>query len=146
MPQHLRNQRRPLVSPNRRNPAVNRKTRRLPMVTKATKKAVKKTKKKSEPGTAPITEAEVETPLHDPDEPELKAASQAATDEHGESQRPAALPVAPEAEAELLAEAADTFEQAYEERLTPEHPGRAVADVEAAELKNAEAEPYREEL
>src|SRR5439155_22126150 len=89
--------------------------------------------------------AESPAKSHEPDEPELRAASQAA---FGADSAPLGQPRTPmpsEAETELLSEAADTFEQAYEERLPPEAPhlldqvldapARRVSGTEAAEAK-----------
>jgi 23S rRNA pseudouridine2605 synthase len=121
----------------------------------------KRAKKKAEPAVAGETPA----PRHEPGEAELKAATEAGLDRQAEAQVDGPSAAEPnEAEAELIAEAADTFEQAFEERLPPDRrvpvpveagpsaPVRAgeeaaepAADTEeeAAELPAAERPPAR---
>lgn len=121
----------------------------------------KRAKKKAEPAVAGETPA----PRHEPDDPELKAATEAGLDRQAEAQIGGASGApANEAEAELIAEAADTFEQAFEERLPPDRPipspleagslapieaggetpeSAAEAEEEAAELAPAERPPSR---
>jgi 23S rRNA pseudouridine2605 synthase len=118
------------------------------MATKATKKPTaakkpaKRAKKQAEPGTIQVTAVEDAAPRHEPDEPELNAAAQSA---HAGSREPAGTPVAPQAEAELLAEAADTFEQAYEERRPAEHEAALAADANTPEPTNVESQSEGED-
>ena len=77
----------------------------------------KRAKKKAEPAMAGETPA----PRHEPDDPELKVATEAGLDRQAQAQVDGPSVAPPnEAEAELIAEAADTFEQAFEERLPPD--------------------------
>ena len=76
----------------------------------------KRAKKKAEP----VTGGETTTPRREPDEPELKATTEAGLDRQGESHIEGKGATPNESEAEAKAEAADTFEQAYEDRLPPD--------------------------
>jgi 23S rRNA pseudouridine2605 synthase len=104
------------------------------------RQATTKSKKKTEAEAIP---AEAPAPRLEPDEPELSAAAQPSPDAEGETPGKAAAAITPDPEAELLAEAADTFEQAFEERL-PLHPTDAVA-VDAPKLKKPRAKKAKSE-
>jgi 23S rRNA pseudouridine2605 synthase len=102
-------------------------------------------KKKVEPKAA---ETPIEaTPMHEPDEPELKAATEASPDQPGEALSQSAPPV--EGEVEALAEAADTFEQAFEERQPSEAKEPVAVEVVAPKVRKAAAKrkkaPTKEE-
>src|SRR5579863_9559678 len=92
-------------------PARPTKKRPLPMP--------RKSKKKAENAAVGETPA---AGLHEPDEPELKTAPEAGTEAGKEAGAQAEVsPGADQAHAEAMAEAADTFEQAYEDRVPLEH-------------------------
>ncbi len=105
----------------------------------------KRAKKKAEPAIA----GESPAPRHEPDDPELKAAMEAGLDRQAEAQIDGASGVPPnEAEAELMAEAADTFEQGFEERLPPDRripsPLEAGSSLAPIEAEGETAEPVAE--
>jgi 23S rRNA pseudouridine2605 synthase len=102
------------------------------------RKAVKKAKK-ADPEVTGVA-ADIPAP-REPDEPELKASSTAAPDT--ERTPHAVAPVSSSGEAEAVAEAADTFEQAIED--LPELPAPVAADTDTPEWKNAQAEGGVEE-
>jgi 23S rRNA pseudouridine2605 synthase len=96
----------------------------------------KKAKKKSDL-TPP---AETPAPRHEPDESGLDRASQALAEPPLEVQAQAAMSGSPdEGIAEAMAEAADTFEQAFEERLPAPHPVSLPPDLHVSE--STEMEP-----
>jgi len=104
----------------------------------------KRAKKKVEPAVA----AETLAPRHEPDDPELKAATKAGLEPQPEAAAQGGSPTPPnEAEAEAMAEAADTFEQAFEERLPPDRripPPLDVQELEPTEAADESAEPVGE--
>ena len=102
------------------------------MPRKATKKANKATESDASDVNAPIHASK-----HEPDEPELNAASIAAIGKEGEP-RPRSVPTtASDGESEAMAEAADTFEDASEDRLPSERHEHPVVNVAVPELENA---------
>ena len=109
------------------------------------KKAIRKAKKTAEPEAPGIT-AESPSAKHDAAETGLNAASGAGPDA-GSEPPPAhlAAAAASEGEAEALAEAADTFEQAVDDSLPVELSEPAAADLEPPGWK-ADAEPENEEI
>jgi 23S rRNA pseudouridine2605 synthase len=91
----------------------------------------RKSKKKAENAAVGETPA---AGLHEPDEPELKTAPEAGTEAGKEAGAQAEVsPGADQAHAEAMAEAADTFEQAYEDRVPLEHPALAVVELIVSE-------------
>ncbi len=106
------------------------------MPRKATTKAPKKAEPKAakpeaiEPKPAEIAGAGTPDRQREPEEPELNAAEVAATPAGDELPAPAPLPIASEGESEALAEAADTFDQAYEDRAPLQHYEPAALDVD----------------
>ncbi|HEY3625762.1 MAG TPA: pseudouridine synthase [Terracidiphilus sp.] len=102
------------------------------------RKATSKAKKKADVEAIEIDIAELPTP-HEPDEPEMSAASSSGSAALGEPPAKAMTPIASHGEAEAIAEAADTFEQAYEDRLPLERHEPPAEDVDAPELKVAES-------
>jgi 23S rRNA pseudouridine2605 synthase len=111
---------------------------------KPVKKATRKTKKQAEAEAAQVEAFATPAPQREPDEPELNAASQAAVGASEEKPEPAAAPVATEPEAELLAEAADTFEQAYDEPPSSEPRENDEPGADAAVSTKAKTELRRE--
>jgi len=103
------------------------------------KKAIKKAKKKAEPEAADIVNAPTPAPQHEPDQPELNAATLAGVDTKGEPPAQPVTPAASEGEPEALAQAADTFEQAYE-GLPPERSEPKTVAVNVPELEKSQAE------
>jgi 23S rRNA pseudouridine2605 synthase len=104
------------------------------------RKATSKSKKKTEAENPELPAAEELRPQPEPDEPELHAAVQASLDEEPGLQEKAPR-VTPEPVAEALAEAADTFEQAFEERRPPQRPELIIeADPAGSEQEDAGGE------
>jgi 23S rRNA pseudouridine2605 synthase len=101
------------------------------------RKATSKSKKKSDAENPELPAMEKPGTRHEPDEPELNAAAQASLEEQAGGPGNAVTRVVPEPEAEAMAEAADTFEQAYEERRPPQRP-ELVVDGDPAEPEQGE--------
>src|SRR5215469_3938003 len=103
------------------------------------KKATRKAKKTVEPDAAGITAGEGSAPNSEATEPTLDAVADAGRDTGAEqrSGHPTAAPAA-SGEAEALAQASDTFEQAVED--TPEF-GKAEAEPESDEAEAPEPAP-----
>ncbi len=102
-------------------------------------------KKKVEPKTAE-TPVEV-TPIPEPDEPELKATADTSLEDVAEAlPQSTAAPASVEGEQEVLAGAADTFEQAFEERRPPEAKEPVVVEVVAPKPKKAAAKRKKKQI
>jgi 23S rRNA pseudouridine2605 synthase len=104
------------------------------------RKASKKAGKKAEPEAANLIAASTPSPQHEPDEPELNAASVARLEGVGlHSQGVPPAPTAAPAEAEQLAQAAETFEQAYVDLEPAERHEPIPVDANTPELKKTDA-------
>ena len=101
----------------------------------------RKPKKKAEPA-----QTEEALPrLREPDEPALKAPSEADIETGTEVPARSETSVASHpAEAEAVAEAADTFEQAFEDREPPEHPATVPIDLQASDADENDRETQTE--
>jgi 23S rRNA pseudouridine2605 synthase len=101
--------------------------------------------KKSAPRKPKKSDAEVPALPPGPGEPELDLAVEAGLDAELVSPRKSATPVVVDPEAELIAGATDTFEQAFEEREPVERPEPIAADLESPRLEEAPEAPHQEE-